>query len=308
LRAEVIEPLLAKHHGRIVKLMGDGAIVEFSSVVDAVTCAVAAQKETAAAQAGSPRERRIVFRMGINLGDVVVDGADLLGDGVNVAARLEQLCEPGGILISGTAYDHLQGKIGLALDYRGEQRVKNIARPVRTYSVRLDGSRRHWLLDARRLRRWRLPAAALVLLLSGVAIWLHQRPAETAVVERMALPLPDKPSIAVLPFDNLSANPEQEYFVDGMTEDLITDLSKLSGIFVIARNSSWTYKGKPIKVQQVAEDLGVRYVLEGSVQRQGDHVRINAQLIDAVGGQHLWAERYDGTMNDVFALQDKVIR
>src|SRR5262245_41215342 len=236
LRADVIEPLLAKHHGRLVKLMGDGAIAEFSSDVDAVNCAVAAQKETAVVQARSPRERRIVFRMGINLGDVVVDDADLLGDGVNVAARLEQLCEPGGVLISGTVYDHLQGKIGLALDYRGEQRVKNIARPVRTYSVRLDGSRRHWLLDARRLRRWRLPATALVLLLGGAAIWFQQRPAETTVVERAVLPLPDKPSIAVLPFDNLSANPEQGYFVDGMTDDLITDLSKLSGMFVIARN------------------------------------------------------------------------
>ena len=308
LRAEVIDPLLVKHHGRVVKLMGDGTLAEFSSVVDAVTCAVAAQKETAALQAGSPRERRIVFRMGINLGDVVVDGADLLGDGVNVAARLEQLCEPGGVLISGTAYDHLQGKIGLALDYRGEQQVKNIARPVRTYSVRIDGSPRHWLLDARRLRRWRLPAAALVLLLAGVAIWLHQRPVETATISHMALPLPDKPSIAVLPFDNLSADPEQGYFADGMTEDLITDLSKLSGIFVIARNSSQAYKGKPAKPQQVAEDLGVRYVLEGSVQRQGDQVRINAQLIDAVSDRHLWADRYDGTMSDVFGLQDKVIR
>jgi TolB-like protein/Flp pilus assembly protein TadD/rhodanese-related sulfurtransferase len=289
--------------------MGDGAIVEFSSVVDAVNCAVAAQKETAAMQAGTPRERRIIFRMGINLGDVVVDGADLLGDGVNVAARLEQLCEPGGILISGTAYDQLQGKIGLALDYRGEQQVKNIARPVRTYSVRIDGSRRHWLLDARRLRRWRLPAAAaLVLLLGGVALWLQQRPVETTAVERTAPPLPDKPSIAVLPFDNLSADPEQGYFADGMTEDLITDLSKLSGIFVIARNSSWTYKGKPTKVQQVAQELGVRYILEGSVQRQGNQVRINAQLIDGMAGQHLWADRYDGTMDDVFGLQDKVIR
>ena len=177
LRAEVIDPLLAKHHGRVVKLMGDGAIAEFGSVVDAVSCAVAAQKEIAAVQADNPREQRIVFRMGINLGDVVVDGADLLGDGVNVAARLEQLCEPSGILISGTAYDHLQGKIALVLDYRGEQQVKNIARPVRTYSVRLEGLRRHWLLDARRLRRWRLPVAVvLVLLVGGAAIWLRQPP------------------------------------------------------------------------------------------------------------------------------------
>jgi TolB-like protein/class 3 adenylate cyclase/rhodanese-related sulfurtransferase/Flp pilus assembly protein TadD len=309
LRAEVIDPLVAKHHGRIVKLMGDGAILEFHSVVDAVACAIAVQKGTAAVQSDGPLERRIVFRIGVNLGDVAVDGADLLGDGVNVAARLEQLCDPGGVLISGTSFDHLQGKIEATLDYRGEQRVKNIARPIRTYSVRIDGAPRRWRLDARRLRRWRLPAvAALAVLLGGIALWMQQRPLETASVGRMALPLPDKPSIAVLPFDNFSSDPEQGYFVDGMTEDLITDLSKLSGIFVIARNSSWTYKGRPVKPQKVAEDLGVRYVLEGSVQRRGDQVRINAQLIDAVGGQHLWADRYDGTMSDVFGLQDKVIR
>ena len=311
LRAEAIDPLLAKHHGRIVKLMGDGAIVEFGSVVDAVACAIAIQKQTSAAQISDPPERRITFRMGVNLGDVVVDGADLLGDGVNVAARLEQLCEPGGVLVSGTVFDHLQGKIEATLDYRGEQQVKNITRPIRTYGVRIDGAAPHWRLDARRLRRWRLPAAAalaLALILGGVALWMQQRPVETASVARMALPLPDKPSIAVLPFDNLSSDAEQGYFVDGMTEDLITDLSKLSGIFVIARNSSWAYKGKPVKPQKVAEDLGVRYVLEGSVQRHGDQVRINAQLIDAIGGQHLWAQRYDGTMSDVFGLQDRVIR
>jgi hypothetical protein len=182
----------------------------------------------------------MVSRIGINLGDVVVEGDDLLGDGVNVAARLEQICEPGGILISGTAYDHLQGKVDLPLDYRGEQHVKNIARNVRTYSVRLNKSRRSWRLDARRLRHWLLPAAtALVLLVGGLGTWLRpwEPRMETASVQRMTLPLPDKPSIAVLPFDNLSADPQQEYFADGITEDLITDLSKLSGIFVIARNS-----------------------------------------------------------------------
>jgi adenylate cyclase len=309
LRTEVIDPLLAQHRGRVVKLMGDGAIVEFGSVVDAVACAVAVQKQTASAQIDEPPERRIIFRLGVNLGDVVVDGTDLLGDGVNVAARLEQLCEPGGVLISGTAFDHLQGKIEAALDYRGEQQVKNIARPIRTYSVRMDGSRQHWVTGAG--RRWRLSfiaAAALVALVAGIGAWIHLRPVETAAVAHMALPLPDKPSVAVLPFDNLSADPEQAYFADGMTEDLITDLSKLSGMFVIARNSSWAYKGKPVKPQKVAEDLGVRYVLEGSVQRHGDQVRINAQLIDAISGQHLWADRYDGTMSDVFGLQDRVIR
>jgi TolB-like protein/class 3 adenylate cyclase/rhodanese-related sulfurtransferase/Flp pilus assembly protein TadD len=310
LRSEVIDPLLAKHHGRIVKLMGDGAIAEFGSVVDAVSCAVAVQKEAAAAQVNCLPQRRIVFRIGINLGDVVVDGEDLLGDGVNVAARLEQLCEPSGVLISGTAFDQLQGKLNLPLDFRGEQQVKNIARPVRTYSVRLAGAPRDWRLDLRRLSRWRIPAAAVLLLLA-VGMFTLLRPSEPRVeaasIQRMAFPLPNKPSIAVLPFDNLSSDPQQGYFADGITDDLITDLSKLSGIFVIARNSSSTYKGKPTKVQQVAEDLGVRYVLEGSVRREGDHVRINAQLIDAVGGQHVWANRYDGAMKDVFALQDQVM-
>lgn len=310
LRSEVIDPLLAAHHGRIVKVMGDGVIAEFGSVVDAVSCAVAVQTEAAAAQVNTPLDRSIVSRIGINLGDVVVEGEDLLGDGVNVAARLEQICDPGGILISGTAYDHLQGKLDLPLDYRGEQHVKNIARPVRIYSVRLNRSLRDWRLGVWRFRSWRIPAAAaLLLLIGGLAISLRpwEPRGETASVQRMALPLPDKPSIAVLPFDNLSSDPQQGYFADGIADDLITDLSKISGIFVIARNSSWTYKGKPTKVQQVAEDLGVRYVLEGSVQRQGDRVRINAQLIDAIGGKHLWANRYDGTMNEVFALQDKVV-
>jgi adenylate cyclase len=311
LRAEVFEPLLAEYHGRIVKLMGDGAIVEFGSVVDAVLSAVASQKAVAARQADVPPEHRLLFRMGINLGDVVVDGDDLLGDGVNVAARLEQIGEPGGLFVSGTAFDHLQGKLALPLEFIGEQHVKNIARPVRVYRVRFDGTRRHWRFDTPPLRRWGAAAAVALLLVAGAtAMWLSPwktTSAETASIARMAHPLPEKPSIAVLPFDNLSSDPEQVYFADGMTEDLITDLSKLSGVFVIARNSTFAYKGKPIKVQQVAEDLGVRYVLEGSVRRQGDQVRINAQLIDALEGHHLWADRYDGTMSDIFSLQDKVI-
>ena len=312
LRAEVFEPLLAEYHGRIVKLMGDGAIVEFGSVVDAVLCAVAVQTGIAAHQAEVPAGRRLHFRMGVNLGDVVVEGDDLLGDGVNVAARLEQIGEPGGLFVSGTAFDHLQGKLELPLEFIGEQHVKNIARPVRVYSVRFDGSARRWRFDTQRLRSWRSLAAVALVLFAGLAaaIWLSPwktTSAETASIARMALPLPEKPSIAVLPFDNLSSDPEQAYFADGMTEDLITDLSKLSGVFVIARNSTFAYKGKPTKVQQVAEDLGVRYVLEGSVRRQGDQVRINAQLIDALGGHHLWADRYDGTMSDIFMVQDKVI-
>jgi adenylate cyclase len=310
LRSEVFDPLLAEYHGRVVKVMGDGVLVEFASVVDAVACAVAAQKEFAARQADVPPEHRLRFRMGINLGDVVVDGDDLLGDGVNVAARMEQICEPGGLFISGTAYDHLQGKLGLPLEFIGEQYVKNIARSVRVYRINFDGSTRGAVPKVRSLRNWVFPASAAVLLAVGVSgVWLIPWPGnmDTAATAQMALPLPDKPSIAVLPFDNLSSDPEQSYFADGMTEDLITDLSQLSGIFVISRNSTFTYKGKPTKAQQVAQDLGVRYILEGSVRREGNRVRINAQLIDAIGGHHLWAERYDGELSGVFALQDKVI-
>jgi TolB-like protein/class 3 adenylate cyclase/rhodanese-related sulfurtransferase/cytochrome c-type biogenesis protein CcmH/NrfG len=310
LRREIIDPLLTEHHGRIVKLMGDGAITEFGSVVDAATFAITMQKEVAAHQAQFPPDRRIVFRIGINLGDVVVEDGDLLGDGVNVAARLEQLCEPGGVLVSGTAYDHLHGKLDLPLEFTGEQHVKNIARPVRTYRIPLDRRRARGRLKPTGLRQWHLPtAAALTILVGGAFVWWSpwEPQAESAMVERAALPLPDKPSIAVLPFDSLGSDSEQAYFADGISEDLITDLSKLSGIFVIARNSSWTYKGKPTKVQKVAAELGVRYVMEGSVRRQGDQVRINAQLIDAVSGHHLWAERYDGPFGDLFAFQDKVI-
>lgn len=297
LRAEVFDPLLAEYHGRIVKLMGDGAIAEFGSVVDAVLCAVDFQRQVAARQADIPGDHRLLFRMGVNLGDVVVDADDLLGDGVNIAARLEQLCEPGGLFVSGTAFDHLQGKLELPLEFMGEQHVKNIARPVRVYRVKFDGNTRSWWFKNQRHRNRGITAAvALVLLVATPVLWISpwKTSVGTASVARMALPLPDKPSIAVLPFDNLSSDPEQAYFADGMTEDLITDLSKLSGIFVISRNTTFAYKGKPANVQQVAEDLGVRYVLEGSVRRDGNQVRVNAQLIDAVGGHHLWADRYDG--------------
>lgn len=310
-RSEIFDPLLEDYHGRIVKLMGDGAIVEFSSVVDAVACAVASQSKVAARQVGVSSQHRLLLRMGINLGDVVVDGEDLLGDGVNVAARLEQMCEPGGLFVSGTAFDHLQGKFELPLEFIGEQHVKNIQRPVRVYRVKFEGHTRHRRFNVRSFRSWIIPAAALTLLLliGGPAVWLAQRreSAEAASVARMAFPLPQKPSIAVLPFDNLSSDAEQGYFADGMTDDLITELSKLSGIFVIGRNSTFAYKGKSAKVQQVAEELGVHYILEGSVRREGSHVRVNVQLIDAIDGHHLWAERYDGEMSGVFGLQDRVI-
>ncbi|ACP22063.1 probable adenylate class-3/4/guanylyl cyclase (plasmid) [Sinorhizobium fredii NGR234] len=309
-RSEIFDPFVEDYHGRIVKLMGDGAIVEFGSVVDAVACAVASQSKIAARQADVASQHRLLLRMGINLGDVVVDGDDLLGDGVNVAARLEQMCEPGGLFISGTAFDHLQGTLELPLEFIGEQHVKNIKRPVRVYRVRFEGNARHRRFQVRSFRSWIIPAAlALLLLISVPAVWLAQRreSADAASVPRMALPLPQKPSIAVLPFENLSSDAGQSYFADGMTDDVITELSKLSGIFVIARNSTFAYKGKPTKVQQVAKELGVHYILEGSVRREGNHVRVNAQLIDALDGHHLWAQRYDGEMSGVFGLQDRVI-
>ena len=272
-RQDLIDPSIAEHHGRIVKTTGDGLLVAFASVVEAVECAIAIQRAMAERERDISAERRIRYRVGINLGDIVIDGDDILGEGVNIAARLEQLCDPGGILVSGTAYDQLRGKLGVDLDYTGEQQVKNISQPIRTYRVRLDGARLNLRLNARRINRWLLPAGLVAaLLVAAIVLW--QRPwtpeIEAASAARMALPLPKKPSIAVLPFDNLSDDASQSYFADGMSEDLITDLSKLSGIFVIARNSSWAYKGKATKVQQIAEELGVRYVLEGSVRRVGD--------------------------------------
>ena len=308
LRAELVDPLLAEHRGRIVKLMGDGAIIEFGSVVDAVACAVAVQQMLLTRQAGKPPEHRLVFRIGINLGDVVVDGDDLLGDGVNVAARLEQLCEPGGVLISGTAFDHLKGKLDLILEAMGERRLKNISEPVRTYRIRMGPT-----TDSlrRRLPTWLLAAALFALLvLTGVAAWWQpwSPTVETASVDRMAFPLPDKPSLAVVPFRNVGGQPEQDYFVDGLTDDLITDLSRVSGLFIIARDLVFTLKGRDPTVREVAESLGVRYVVDGSVRRAGNTVRVNVQLVDALTGGQLWADRYDGGLDDILAVQDKLVR
>jgi TolB-like protein/class 3 adenylate cyclase len=298
LRAEVIDPLLATHHGRIVKLMGDGVIAEFGSVVDAVTCAAAMQKGTAAAQAEAPGERRIVFRMGINLGDVVVEGDDLLGDGVNVAARLEQLCDPGSVLISGTAYDHLQGKLGLPLDFAGEQQVKNISRPVRAYRVRLDGSGQPWRLRLRpHIGRIRLAAAALVALaVTGAAFWWVGPTGPPAA----------KASIAVLPFDDLGGDAATDRLATGVTEDIITDLARYRGLDVIARNSIMVHKNKPVDIRQVGRDLNARYVLEGSIQRQNDRVRVTAQLLDAASGAHVWSDQWDRPIEDIFAVQTEL--
>jgi adenylate cyclase len=313
-RMEVVEPRLAQHHGRMVKLMGDGALVEFASVIDAVSCAVDIQQSMTQRAAGQDQSDRILYRIGINVGDVVVEDDDILGDGVNIAARLEGLAEPGGICVSGKVYDEVGAKLDLAYDDLGEQRVKNIEEPVRVYAIRAEGGGAGYAPPTR--RRSPAPAlvaaaAAVILIGAGLTVWLRPWEAEVAPVatpvQVPALP-DDRPSLAVLPFDNLSGDPEQEYFVDGMTEDLITDLSQVSGILVIARNSVFTYKGKAVNVQQIGRELGVTHVLEGSVRRAGDRVRINAQLVNAADGSHVWAERFDRKITDVFALQDAVTR
>jgi TolB-like protein/class 3 adenylate cyclase/3-mercaptopyruvate sulfurtransferase SseA len=313
LRRELIEPKTAEHHGRVVKLMGDGTLMEFASVVDAVRFAVDVQRTMAERNAGVPEDRRIAYRIGINIGDIIADGDDIYGDGVNIAARLEGLADPGGICVARNVFNQVKGKVDTTFEDLGEQEVKNIPEPVRVFKVLLDGSvaaTPPTTAAAKKRGRWPQIAAGFVLSLVavvGLVWWQSQAPdVEPASVEAMAFPLPDKPSIAVLPFNNMSDDASQEYFADGMTEDVITDLSKISGLFVIARNSSFAYKGQSPDVRQVAEELGVRYVLEGSVRRAGDQVRINAQLIDATTGGHLWAERYDGTLEDIFDLQDKV--
>ena len=315
LKAEILDPLIAQHHGRVVKLMGDGFLIEFASVVDALTCALAWQQAVEARADQVSQDRALRFRIGVNLGDVMVEADDIYGDGVNVAARLEGIAQPGTVLVSRTVFNHTNGKVAAAFEDLGEQALKNIAEPVRVFRVSMASEVAKTptpATDKSRSRRLSVIAAALALLVVavGAALWL--RPwaprEELASVAAMAFPLPDKPSIAVLPFNNMSGDQSQEYFTDGMTEDLITDLSKISGLFVIARNSSFSYKGQQVKVRQVAEELGVRYVLEGSVRRAGNEVRINTQLIDATTGAHVWAERYDGSLADVFALQDKVTR
>jgi TolB-like protein len=268
LRREVVDPRIAENSCRIVKTTGDGMLVEFASVVDAVRCALAVQQAMMGRNAEIPAERRIEFRMGINLGDIISDEGDIYGDGVNLAARLEALAEPGGICVSAVVRDQLGDRLDLAFEDMGERQVKNIARPVHVFRVALG--------------------------------------AEPDTAPPAALPLPDKPSIAVLPFQNLSGDPEQEYFADGMVEEIITALSRIRWLFVIARNSSFTYKGQAVDVKRVGRELGVRYVLEGSVRTGGNRVRITAQLIDAANGAHLWAERYDRELADIFAVQDNI--
>jgi adenylate cyclase len=273
LRRELADPKIKEHRGRIVKTTGDGLLVEFQSVVDAVRCAVDVQREMAQRNIDIPAERRIEFRIGINLGDIIRDRGDIFGDGVNVAARLEALAEPGGICVSRVVRDQVRDKLDFSFEDRGEQQVKNIARPIRAFNVKVAG---------------------------------EAAPPAPESPSRSALPLPDKPSIAVLPFTNMSGDPEQEYFADGMVEDIITGLSRIKWLFVIARNSTFVYKGKAIDIKQVGRELGVRYLLEGSVRKAGNQVRVTGQLIDTASAAHVWAQRYDRALDDIFALQDEL--
>jgi adenylate cyclase len=283
-RSEHLDPVLAKYGGRLVKLTGDGALIEFGSAVDALSAAIEFQQAMAEVNSDQPADTALVFRMGLHLGDLIVDGDDLYGDGINVVARLEGEAPAGGILISRNVRDAVAGRVKATFEDLGSLSLKNIERPVRAFRV-------HWeTLD------WRTQAAPEVPV--GPAVTLHASPTP--------LPLSDKPSIAVLPFQNMSGDPEQEYFVDGLVEDIITGLSRFKSLFVIARNSSFAYKGKSPDIRQVGRELGVRYVMEGSVRKAGNRLRITGQLIDASDGAHLWADRFEGALEDVFELQDRV--
>ena len=309
---EIIDRLIVRHEGRIFTTGGDSVLAEFASPVEAVRCAIAIQEELTFRNTELVEDRQMHFRIGINVGDVMVEGDNLFGDGVNVAARLEGIAEAGGICISGSTFDQVRNKLSIGFEDIGPQKVKNIAEPVPAFRVgQGQASIATTTATPAVPRRWRLPAIAAALVVisaAGGLAWLQPWAprVEPASVERMAPALPDKPSIAVLPFTNMSDDPSQEYFVDGMTEDLITDLAKIESLFVIARNTVFTYKGKSVVVPDVARELGVKYVLEGSVRRVGDMVRINTQLIDGASGAHIWAERYDGALTDRFALQDEV--
>jgi adenylate cyclase len=295
LRRELLDPKIAEHKGRIVKTTGDGLLVEFASVVDAVRCAVAVQQAMPERNAGVSADSHIELRIGINLGDVIVEDDDLYGDGVNIAARIEALADAGGVFVSNTVHDHVRDRLPFVFEDLGDQQVKNIARPVRVYRVRPEGPHPSPPPQAGEGSASSEPKP------SGLT-----RGARVGATEAPPLALPDKPSIAVLPFANMSGDPEQEYFADGMVEEIITALSRIRWLFVIARNSSFTYKGQALDVKQVGRELGVRYVLEGSVRRAGGRVRITAQLIEAEGGAHLWADRFDGPLEEVFELQDNV--
>jgi adenylate cyclase len=280
-RTERLEPILARHAGRLVKLTGDGALVEFPSAVDALSAAIAFQQAVTEANHDQPEETRIVFRIGLHLGDLIVEGDDLYGDGVNVAARLEAEAPPGGIVVSRAIREAVDGRLKAKLHALGELALKNIERPIRAFRVEWDAA------------DWKAEADA-------------PKPAIPAEPTTSALALPDKPSIAVLPFQNMSGDADQEYFTDGITEDIITELSRFHSLFVIARNSSFAYKGKSSDIRQVGRELGVRYVLEGSIRKSSNRIRVTGQLIDALTGNHIWAERYDRVLEDIFAVQEEV--
>jgi adenylate cyclase len=315
---DIMSKLIQHHHGRVVDSPGDNILAEFASVVDAVQCAVEIQQVLKSRNAQLPEERRMEFRIGINLGDVIEEEGRLYGDGINIAARIEALADPGGICVSGTVYEHIKNKLTLWEEYLGEHTVKNIVDPVKVYRIRLEPEAAVEEDRAKRfsLKRWQWGAlvavVALVVGVGGYMIWNNTlrpspTPTEVAPEETSVIEVSEKPSIAVLPFDNMSGDPQQEYFSDGITEDLITDLSKISELFVISRNSTFVYKGVAVNIEEVSQELGVRYVLEGSVRKDNGTVRITAQLIDASTGGHLWAERYDRDLVDIFSVQDEVV-
>jgi adenylate cyclase len=313
---KLIDSLIEQHHGRFVNSAGDSVLAEFASVVNAVQCAVEIQNTLRVENANLPPESRMEFRIGVNLGDVMVDGEQIYGDGVNVAARLESLADPGGICITGKVHDEIRSKLALGYEDLGAQQVKNIAEAVRVFRVMLEGAT-HTTAKRPLRKHWRggvFSLAGLALIAAVIVFVQHlslRPPSTTASIPPApspALPLPDKPSIAVLPFTNMSDDREQEYFSDGITDDLISALSRLPDLFVIARTSTFTYKGKAAKVQDVSRELGVKYILEGSVRKEADQVRITAQLLEATTGDHLWAEHYDRPLRDIFALQDEIVR
>jgi len=315
---DIIAKQVKLHKGRVVDSPGDNVLADFASVVDALKCAVQTQNEIDEQNENLPVNRKMEFRIGLNLGDVAEEHGRIYGDGVNVAARIESLADPGGICISRTAYDQVRKKLTLGYEYLGEHSVKNIDEPVRVYRVLTAPEHAGKVIGEKTAagKKWRRLAysavACLIIVAGGLTAWniylQKTRSITPASKKNMAFPLPDKPSIAVLPFANMSGDPKQEYLSDGLTEDIITALSKSNSLLVIARNSTFTYKSKPVKVQQVAENLGVRYVLEGSIQIDEDKVRITAQLIDAVKGYHVWSERYDRDLKDIFALQDDITK
>ena len=315
---QVMCSLVEKHQGRVVDTRGDNLLAEFASVVDALECAVEIQKELKGRNEELPKERRMPFRIGIHLGDVIEEEGKIYGDGVNVAALLDSLADGGGICVSRSAHDQVKNKLDVGYQDLGQRGVENIPEPVRVYRVVLEPDPK-WKMIGKfwsRMKQWQKVALTIGIALLQVAGGLVVKkyfdrppspPVATASVQKVALPLPDKPSIAVLPFENMTGDPKQEYFADGFTEQIITSLSKIPALFVISRNSTFSYKGKPVKVQQVSEELGVRYVLEGSVQKSSNRIRINVQLIDAISGQHVWAQSYDRDLKDIFGLQDEVI-